>query len=32
MTAERIGASVELEVVRGGERVTIDVVPIELPV
>jgi S1-C subfamily serine protease len=32
MTAERIGASVELEVVRGGERVAIDVVPIELPV
>jgi serine protease Do len=32
MTAERIDAHVELELVRGGERLSVEVVPVELPV
>jgi len=32
MTGERIGARVELELVRSGERRTIEIVPVELPV
>ena len=32
MTGDRIGARVELELVRSGERRTIEIVPVELPV
>ena len=32
MTAERIGVRVQLELVRSGERLSVEIVPIELPV
>jgi serine protease Do len=32
MTAERIGALVELQLVRSGERLVVEIVPVELPV